>query len=133
MKKTLSHIIYEYKDKKFKWGKVDCCTFTFSVIGDFTGKKFPEWKVVTYNNKKGAMDALKKLNCKKLKDLPGIILNTEKKEGSAAKLGEPVYYVNEDGTGILGVCNGKRAYFLQHGKGLTARKIEECEYSWSID
>lgn len=131
--RTLTDIIYDYKNTEFSWGDIDCCTFTFSVIGEFTGKKFPEWKVVTYNDKLGAVKALRKLGCNNLKDLPDTILKTEKKDISKVKLGEPVYYINEDGDGILGICNGKRAYFLQYGGGLTARNVEDCKYCWSID
>jgi len=66
-------------------------------------------------------------------DLPEIILGTPKKDISEVKLGDPVYYINENNIGILGVCNGKRAYFLQEDGGITARKIEECKYCWSIN
>lgn len=79
------------------------------------------------------MKALRKLGCKDLVDLPSIILNTAKKEIKKVKHGEPVYFINEDGTGILGVCNGVRAYFLQQGGGLTARPIKDCIYCWSIN
>ena len=79
------------------------------------------------------MKALNKLNCNSIIDLPSIILNTPKKDISSVKTGEPVYYVNEDDTGILGVCNGVRAYFLQKDGGLTTRPIEDCIYCWSID
>ena len=79
------------------------------------------------------MKALKKIGCKKLKDLPDIILGTSKKDIEKVKLGDPVYYINEEGQGILGVCNGVRAYFLCVEGGLTARKIEECEFCWSVN
>jgi hypothetical protein len=41
--------------------------------------------------------------------------------------------VNEKDEGVLGVCNGARAYFLQHKEGLTARNVEDCLYCWSIE
>lgn len=76
---------------------------------------------------------MKKLGCNTLEDLPEIILGKPKLPISEAKRGYPVYYINEEGQGILGVCNGSRAYFLQVGGGLTPRKIEDCLYCWSID
>lgn len=79
------------------------------------------------------MKTLKKLGCNTLEDLPGIILNTEKQDISKVKVGDPVYYINEDGEGILGVCNGKRAYFLSYGGGITARNIEDCKFCWSVE
>jgi hypothetical protein len=132
--KDLTAIIYKYKDSSFSWGKFDCCIFTASVVEEFTGRDLPYWKdILNYTNLKESMRTLKKLKCEKLEDLPSVILNTKRKDISEVKLGEPVYYVNEDGVGILGVCNGVRAYFLQVEEGLTARPIKDCLYSWSID
>ena len=132
--KNLTTIITKYKDTEFSWKDFDCCLFTVNVVEEFTGRELPLWKeVIGYKSYKGAMKALKELGCKDLVDLPSVILNTEKKDISEVKHGEPVYYVNEDGVGILGVCNGVRAYFLQYGGGLTARNVNECKYCWSID
>lgn len=132
--KDLSKIIYQYKNTQFSWESFDCCIFTAKVVEEYSGKDLPKWKeVISYNNYKGAMKALRKLGCKEILDLPSIILDTPRKDISEVKRGEPVYYVNEKGQGILGVCNGMRAYFLQQGGGLTARKVEECLYCWSID
>ena len=132
--KSLTEIIYKYKNNSFEWGEIDCCIFTASIVEEFFNIDLPYWKnVITYSSEKGAMKALKKLGCKDLIDLPEIILNTKRKPISEVKLGEPVYYINEKGRGILGICNGKRAYFLQRGGGLTARNIEECKYCWRVN
>jgi len=79
------------------------------------------------------MKVLKKLGCKELVDLPSIILDTPRKSITEVKLGEPVYFINEDGEGILGICNGAQAYFLKKDKGLATKKIENCLYCWSIN
>lgn len=133
--KTLTDIIYQYKESEFTWGEFDCCVFTFKIVEEFLNIDIVnKWqKTLKYNNEISAKKTLLALGCKNLKDLPGVILNTKRKDISEVKLGEPVYYTNEDGVGILGVCNGKRAYFLQYGGGLTARPIEDCKYSWSIN
>jgi hypothetical protein len=132
--KSLTDIIYQYKDTNFSWGDLDCCIFTVKVVEEFTGRKLPFWRdVIFYNDYKGAMKALRKLNCKNLKDLPSVILGNPKKDIKDVKLGEPVLYINEDNVAILGVCNGVRAYFLQDGGGLTARPISNCECCWSIN
>lgn len=130
----MTDIIYQYEDIQFSWEGVDCCKFAVEVVEEFTGRILPLWReVIQYNNYRGAMKALKKLGCKDLIDLPSIILNTPKKEIETVKLGEPVYYTNEDGIAILGICNGVRAYFLQQGGGLTTRPIKDCTYCWSIN
>jgi hypothetical protein len=131
---NLTNILQKYKDSTFSWGKLDCCIFTVKVVEEYTGKTLPFWREVTfYKGYRESKKALKKLGCKDLVDLPSIILNTPKKPISAVKHGEPVYYINEEGEGILGICNGVRAYFLIKGGGLTTRNVKECLYCWSID
>ena len=130
--KTLTDIIYQYEDATFSWGEFDCCIFTATIVEEFSGKTLPHWRnVLQYPDAKGAAKALKKLGCKEVLDLPSIILNTEKKDISEVKLGDPVYYVEKE-RGLLGICNGARAYFITKD-GLTARNIEACEYCWSVD
>ena len=134
MPKDLSNIIYQYKDTQFSWGELDCCVFTAKIVEEFWDKDLPKWKnVITYDNYRDAMKTLRKLGCKELLDLPSIILDTPKKDISQVKHGEPVYYINEKGIGILGICNGIRAYFLQEGGGLTARLVKDCSYCWSVN
>lgn len=131
--KNLTDIIYQYKNEKFMWGEVDCCIFTASIVEEYTGRTLPHWRnVLQYQSAKGATKALKKLGCKTVLDLPSLILNTPQKDISEVKVGEPVYYIRKkDGRGLLGICNGVRAYFITK-EGLTARNIDDCEYCWSI-
>lgn len=105
------------------------------VVEEYTGKKLPHWReVISYKDRKGSVKALRKLGCKNIKDLPSIILGNDIKPIEEVKLGEPVYMIREDtGEGLLGVCNGARAYFVNRPKGITVRLIEDCEFCWSID
>lgn len=132
--KTLTEIIYQYKDTEFSWGTYDCCIFAAQIIEEYTGKELPYWKdVITYNDRKGAMKALKNLGCKELKDLPDVVLGTNIKPIEEAVLGDPVYHIRKDtGEGLLGICNGARAYFVKRPKGITALKLEDCEFCWSL-
>jgi hypothetical protein len=132
--KTLTDIIYQYKNSKLLWGQFDCCIFSIKVIEEYTGKTYPLWRdVIDYTDFKGAMKALRKLNCNNIEDLPELILGNPKKDISKVKLGEPVYYINERGESIFGICNGVQSYFLQMGGGLTTRKTEDCIYCWGIE
>jgi hypothetical protein len=133
--KTLTDIIYQYKNTTFSWGEFDCCIFTVKVVEEFTNRNLPYWKeIINYKDRKGSMKALAKIGCKELKDLPNVILGNPIKSIEKVKLGEPVYLTREDtGEGLLGICNGTRAYFVNRPVGITARKIEECEFCWSID
>ena len=130
--KTITKIINKYKDTKFIWGELDCCIFSISILEEYNNVVFPLWRdVLDYKNHNEALLALKKLGCNTLEDLPSIILGTPRKEIIDVKHGDAVYYINEDGIGIFGICNGIRAYFLQKNGGLTARSIFDCKYAWS--
>jgi hypothetical protein len=132
--KSLTDIIQKYADSKFSWGKVDCCIFSGNVVEEFKDVYYPNWhEALTYSNRKSAVKTIKKLGGTSLADLPTAVFNTERKDISDVQHGDIVYYINEDGQGILGVCNGVRAYFLQVGGGLTARMVKDCKYCWSIN
>jgi len=136
MDKNLTDIIYQYKTKKLSYPDgLDCAVFTAKILEEYHGKIIPGWReITTYTTPEGAQDTIKRLGCKEFHEVPGKILGDgKKKDISKVKLGEPVYYINENGAGILGVCNGARCYFLQNGGGITARKTEDCSYCWSID
>jgi len=132
--KSLTDIIYQYKNKSFNWGTLDCCIFTAKVVEEYTGRDLPYWKdVLNYTDQKSSGEILSSLNCDSVLDLPTKILSKPKLPISEAKQGYPVYFLNEKDEGTLGICNGKRAYFLKEKKGLIPVKIEDCLYCWSID
>ena len=132
--KTLTDIIYKYKDKEFSYPDgLDCVIFSLKIAEEYTEKEIIGWKeITTYKTYKGALKTIKKLGCKDVSEVLEAALNIPRQDISQVKLGDIVHYVNEQGRGILGVCNGVRAYFLQEDGGITARRIEECDYCWSI-
>ena len=133
--KNLTNIIYKYKNHNFSFAEgFDCAIFTVKVVEEYKEISLPLWKeVISYTTYKGALKAIKELGCKSLVDIPGLILGVDKKDISKVKLGEPVYFINQDNRGVLGICNGVRAYFLKRNGGLTTINIEDCLYCWSID
>ena len=131
--KTLTDILYQYRNKKLEYGKLDCCIFTAQVVEEYFNLDLPLWKeILTYDDYKSAIRVLRKNGIKSIEDLPTAILGTEKKPISEVKLGEPVYLVNEEGLGVLGICNGMRAYFLHPEEKLVALPIDCCLYCWSV-
>ena len=132
--KTLTDILYQYRDVKLEYGNIDCCIFTAKVVEEYFNIKLPLWKdILTYNNYKEAMQVLQKNGINSIEDLPTAILGSEKRDISEVKPGDPVYLINEKGQGVLGICNGMRAYFLHSEKKLVALPIENCLYCWSIN
>jgi len=132
--KNLTNIIYQYKNQEFSYPQgLDCAVFVAKIMEEYSGKKIPNWReITTYKTYRGALKTIKKLGCKNFDEIPELMLGG-KRDISEVKLGDAVYYINEQGRGILGVCNGVRAYFLQRGGGITARNVKECLYCWSID
>jgi hypothetical protein len=133
--KNLTDIIYQYKNHSFSYPEgFDCAIFSAKVVQEFTGKDIPNIEeIITYRTYKDALKTIKDLGCKDLSEVPSVVLNKPKKDISEVKLGDIVYYINEEDRGILGVCNGCRSYFLQKGGGLTARNTKDCKYCWSTD
>ena len=132
--KTLTDIIYQYKDTKLEFGNIDCCIFTAKVIEEYFNIDLPLWKdILTYKNYKGALLVLKQHNINSIEELPTAILGTDRKPIEEAKLGDVVCTLDDEGLPVLGVCNGKRAYFIHSEYKLVAVSIEKCLYCWSIN
>ena len=132
--KTLTDILYQYKNTKLEYGVIDCCVFTARVVEEYFNLDLPLWKeLLVYDNYNDALRVLRKNNIKSIQELPTVILGVEKKPISEVKLGEPVYLINANGQGVLGICNGMRAYFIQPDVGLIALPIDKCLYAWEID
>ena len=115
--KDLTSIIYQYKNSKFSYAEsFDCAIFSAKIIEEFRGKELPKWKeIAKYKTYREALKTIRKLGCKDFSEVPEVILGVPKKNMSEVKLGDLVYYINEQDRGILGVCNGARSYFLQKG------------------
>lgn len=135
---TITDLIQEYKNSEFKWGEIDCVTFATTVAYKYKNKEVPNIQEnITYNDIKSALQWLKALGIDSFDDLhkaPELFAGLKKKDISEVKHGDIVYYVDsEHKSGLLGICNGVRAYFLSTKNGLTARNIEECKYCWSVE
>jgi hypothetical protein len=130
---VLTDLIYEYKDKEFKWGTIDCCTFVADIAWRFKNKTPPNIKdIYDYKDLRGSIKWMAMVGAGSLDEVPEKFAGLKRKDISEVKHGDIVYYLNENGYGIMGICNGCRAYFLQYGGGLTARNVKDCLYCWSV-
>ena len=133
---NITELIQQYKDKDFSWGTVDCCIFAVELAEQLSTKPLhmSNWRdLVTYTDIKESDKTVKEFGADGIKDLPGIVLGTSRKNISEVQHGDIVYMEDENGFGALGICNGVRAYFMTKPKGLTARMVEDCIYCWSIN
>lgn len=132
--KTLTDIIYKYRNQSLDYSTLDCCTFTAKIVEEYFDIDLPLWKdMLGYNNYKDALRVLKKHNINSIEELPTKILGTEKKPISEVKTGDVVYALNDNNDGVLGICNGVRAYFIQPEIGIIAVPIEKCIYAWDVN
>ena len=133
---NITQLLQQYKDNNFSWGTMDCCVFAGELAEKINEKPLhlENWRdFLDYSNMEESKKTIKELGGKKMKDLPSIILGTPIKNISEVKHGDIVYSEDENGDGMLGVCNGVRAYFMAKGKGITARPVTECISCWSIN
>lgn len=130
---NLTDIIYSHRDDNFQYGTLDCCIFVAEILEEYHGKKLlKEWRsILTYDSVISAYKTLRKLGVRQVIDLPPIMINGERKPISEVKHGDVVYYREKDG-GMLGICNGVRAYFMNHN-GLLAVPVNKCKYCWSFN
>ena len=135
---TITSLIQKYKGKEFKWGELDCVTFAANVAFTYKQKEVPNiQKHQQYSDMKGALKWLRSIGINNLDDLhkaPELFAGLKKKDISEVKHGDIVYYIDPGlNQGLLGVCNGVRAYFLSVEGGLTARNVKDCKYCWSVE
>ena len=133
MGKTLTEIIYQYRDKKFSWDNLDCCTFAANVVFEFKNLTPPDLREIeNYKDLKGSLKVLKKLGCKDLSEAPSKFFNVPRKDIEEVKTGDIVYLITKNGESI-GVCNGAQSYFIHRDYGLVTFPTEQCIYCWSIN
>lgn len=131
---NITTILQKYKEFNFKFNEMDCCLFVSKVLEDYYGEPITTvWDNVQYSNLREAVKTIRKLGCKDMSELPSKVLNVPRKNINNVEYADIVYYINEDNMGIMGVCNGKRSYFLGKNGKLTARDTNECLYCWSVE
>lgn len=132
MNKDLTNVIYKHREKKFQYGQFDCCIFVGEVLEEYWDIQIPKWrKFQNYSNIRSSLKTLKKLGATGIHNVLTVLLDTPRLETGTPHLGAPVYYINETGQGILGICNGVRSYFVAED-GLTTRSTKDCKYHWRI-
>lgn len=126
----LQNYIDECRNKKFEYGKFDCCTFTIQAQKILIGKTlFPEFDN-TYKSLEEGKKILNKIGFK------GWIRACNKRltkiDPKLCKRGD-VVSMNTKNSFIMGLCLGKNAVFVSEDRGLVFIPIEDVKYAWSID
>jgi len=132
--KTFNDIIYSFQGKDFKYGEQDCFLFIIDVIEQLGGKVNLSTLKGAYNNLEEALLLLKSLGYEDYLNAVDEIIITDRKLATEANHKDLVFIQLKDSPfgGALGICHGKRAYFLTE-KGICAFTLKKCKYAWSLE
>lgn len=125
-----SEELYAYleasKDLRFEWGVNDCALWASSFVDRITGSEIAtQWRG-QYSSEDGAhalMLARGFTSCEKIADF-----HLAAKPISMAGRGDLVLHQ----CGALGICDGRRSYFLTPDKGLGAVPTTTCQKAWKV-
>jgi len=125
--KVLNEHIEEYRNKKFKYGSIDCGLFAVSFIKKINGdSSHYENYYKKYNSMKSLLKLLKGNGYKNLKDY--FDKNFKEKNINFAQRGDIVMIEK-----CIGICNGIESFFLTEQDGLTNIKTELCDNVWRVE
>lgn len=122
--------LYSYleasKSLQFEWGVNDCALWASSFVDKITGSAFADnWRGL-YNDEDGAnalMAGRGFANCEAVADSLA-----ESKPVKRAGRGDIVLHPS----GALGICDGRKSYFLTPDKGLAAILTVSCKKAWKV-
>ncbi len=122
----LDSYLKDHKALEFKWGSLDCCTFTCDFIKEITG-------VDPMQNHRGQYDDLK--SSLKARTEFGTIdesmsLHFDSIPVSMAGRGDAVIY-EIDGYDALGICSGLHSNFMGPDGAITVPTLN-CKSAWRI-
>lgn len=115
------------RDKPFKWGEHDCCTFTCGWLKEYLGKDFMEEFRGMYNDEESANKILSESG-----GLEALAVRAfgQMRPSGFAKLGDVV--IGETGNGIgLGLCAGEVSFFVG-AKGLVRVLTVDMLGCWDV-
>ena len=119
--KNLAEVLEEAKNKTFRYGKWDCCTFTNKCVKAVTGKDC--MRDVAYKNKAEAM-----MLVKKIKGIAGYLDSfLNRIDLLKTSRGDVVI----DTAGTVGICLGNHAVSTAK-KGLERMPRNKWSKAWSV-
>lgn len=123
-------VLYEYleasKDLQFQWGKNDCCLWAAKFVDSITGSNIAIDWIGLYGDEDGANLLMLErgfTSCEMVMESLAI-----SKPIKMAGRGDIVQHKN----GALGICDGRKSYFLTPNNGLGAVLTISCKKAWRI-
>jgi hypothetical protein len=122
--------LYEYleasKNLEFEWGQNDCSLWAAKFVDSVTGSIIANDWLGLYGNEDSANLLMLErgfINCEMVADSIA-----DSKRIKLASRGDIVLHES----GALGICDGRKSYFLTPEKGLVSVLTITCKKAWSI-
>ena len=120
-----------FENKKLSYSQgYDCAAFVSEMLLLTTGKDHRD--ILKYRSYRQMLKFLKSEGCKTVEDLVTKILKVKPKPATYAKVGDVVSLTNDYNQCALGICMGKRAYFLGDN-GYEKHSLINCDFCWSVN
>lgn len=111
---------------QFEWGKNDCALWASSFVDMVTGQAIAEGWRGFYDSEAGANALMLErgfANCEAIADY-----HLQQKPLKMASRGDLVLHP----CGALGICDGRRSYFLSPDRGFSAMLTIQCKKAWEV-
>jgi hypothetical protein len=110
----------------FVWGVNDCCLWTAKFVDKITGSEIANQFLYQYHDEITANLFLQEQGFNSIAELADSYLNRINLK--LAKRGDIVQHK----TGALGICEGRKSYFLTEADGLIEELTLSCKRAWEV-
>ena len=129
---TLTEWLDGLQQKPFSWSTWHCCHFASSWVAFATGRDHMANKP-TVADVRSARRAVNSFGGN-LQVAISNELGAQPINPKLAKLGDIVLLPadNDEGVGLVGICNGRVSFFLNESGGITSIPTEQAQCAWAI-
>ncbi len=114
------------KNITFSWGENDCCLWVARYVDLVSGSRILSQWIGKYNTAEGASVTLNMAGFKTPEDVADYYLLPKDKR--MALRGDIVMHQS----GALGICDGRKSFFLSESNGIVEFLTINCKRAWSI-
>jgi len=121
----LHNYIEASRGLSFVWGENDCALWASSWVDLCTGSAHASEWAGLYDTEEGAKELMLERLCANVDEVATSILL--RKSVKMAQRGDLVLF-----SGALGICDGRKSYFLTPEKGLVCVLTVQCAKAWAV-
>ena len=122
----LNYYIRTSQSLVFSWGENDCCLWVARFADLITNSNLEAKLKNKYNTSRGAQKIMQENGFKNTSQVADCYFSA--KPLSMAMRGDIVMHKD----GALGICDGRKSYFLLETSGLIAANTNDCLKAWGV-